>query len=300
MRKANFTILFCACCLTLAGCQSPAGNVTTVNSNMNTVNSFANTSNFNSSNASNVNSNSASTSSAVDAKEPDKYSATVKLMLEALGEQQKASLPAITAVVARSGADRRMEFSLPNGEKIIYLDTAGSNFLILPNRKQYAELTKEAVGFEVRRMLMPEQIVNQVKGMQGVQRVGDETLNGRKVVKYSYAATANTQTRAGDVATESYLLIDSETGLPLRSETVSQAQGGGNVQGYKGMRLVTEMTDIKTEPDMQLVTLPTDYAKIDPEQVKAQASLIFNAVAAIAGQAMQQQSGPVGSASPAK
>ncbi len=286
---------FVASGFVFAGCQPQTGALNATNSNANVSNSMANS--FNS-NTSNTNLN--SSSSAVEAKEPEQYAATVKLTLEALGEQQKASLPAVTALVARNAADRRMEFALPNGEKVVYLDTAGSSYVILPNRRQYAELTKEAIGFEVRKMMMPAQIVNQVKAMQGVQRVGEETVNGRKVVKYSYAATADTQTRAGQVATESFLLIDSETGLPLRSETVSQSQTGGNVQGYKGMKLVTEMTDIKLNPEASLFAVPTEYAKIDPEQVKAQVSLIFNAIAAFAGQAMQQQSVPAATPSPVK
>jgi hypothetical protein len=293
MKQLIFTVTFCAGCIGLSGCGAPAGNVNVANANTNISNSFANTSNI-----SNLNTNSAASTSTIEANEPDRYAATVKLALEALGEQQKATLPTVAAQVARNGEDRRMEFALPNGEKVVYLDTAGMNYLILPNRRQYAELTKESVGFEVRRLLMPEQIVDQVKGLQGVRRVGEETINGRRVVKYAYTATANTQTQAGQVDTESFLLIDAETGLPLRSETVSQAQGGGNVQGYKGMRLVTEMTDIRLDPDPSLFAVPTDYAKIDAEQVKAQAGLIFNAVAALVGQAMQQQQQPAPATSP--
>jgi hypothetical protein len=75
----------------------------------------------------------------------------VKLTLETLGDQ-KASTPPIGAMVARSGADRVMEFTCRTNEKVIYLDKGGMNYVILPNRKQYAELTKEAVGFEVRRL----------------------------------------------------------------------------------------------------------------------------------------------------
>lgn len=285
MQRSFFIILSLCGAAVLSGCQPQTGNTNITSSNANISNSFANSANI-----SNTNTNvSAST---VEASEPNQYQAKVKLTLEALGDQQNAALPAITALVARNNADRRMEFALPTGEKVIYLDTAGSNYVILPNRKQYAELTKESLGFEVRRLLMPEQIVDQVKGVQGVRFVGEETLNGRQVMKYAYAATANTQTQAGQVATESHLLIDKATGLPLRSETVSQSQSGGNVQGYKGMRLVTEMTDIQTTPDAAMFAVPTDYAKIDPEQVKAQVGLIFNAVAALVGQAMQQQARP--------
>jgi hypothetical protein len=60
-----------------------------------------------------------------------------------------------------------MEFTLPTNEKVAFLDKGGKNYLILPARKQYAELTKEALGFEVRRLLMPEQIVAQAKGLSG-------------------------------------------------------------------------------------------------------------------------------------
>ena len=225
--------------------------------------------------------------SVIESKEPDVYQAMVKLSLEALGEAQKTTLPPITASVARSGADRRMEFTLPNGEKVAYLDKAGTNYLILPNRKQYAELNQESVGFEVRRLLTPDEIVKRVQNVQGVQRVGEEQMNGRTVIKYRYEGVSNTQTQAGQVETESFLIIDKETGLPLRSETVSQSQTGGNVQGYKGLRFVTEMTDIKTTADPSLFAQPTDFTKVEAEQVKAQANLIFQVAAGIIGQAMK-------------
>lgn len=267
-----------------AGCQPPATNSATSN-NSTFVNANANF---------NTNTNVATTSSGttITTSEPNEYQANVKMSLETLGEAQKATMPTLGATVARSGADRVMEFALPTGEKVIYLDKGGMNYVILPNRKQYAELTKEALGFEVRRLLMPEQIVTQVKAIPGVRLVGEENMNGRTVVKYAYSGAANTQTQAGTVATESYVLVDKETGLPVRSETVSQSQSGGNVQGYSGVRVVTEMTDIKTTPDAAMFTLPTDYQKIDAEQVKAQANLIFNAVAAVVGQMMKQASAP--------
>lgn len=281
--------------LAFTGCQPQTGNVNAnmVNTNANVSNSFTNTANTNSANTNTV------SSVTVETKEPEQYSAMVTLKMEATGENQAAQLPAIGANVARNGADRRMEFTLPTGEKIVYLDKNGTNYAIFPNRKQYAELNQESLGFEVRRLLMPEQIVNQVKAMQGVQRVGEENVNGRTVVKYAYSGTANTQTQAGKVDTESFILIDKETGLPLHSETISQSQTGGNVQGYKGFRFVTDMTDIKTTVDPTLFNPPTDFQKIDAEQVKAQANLIFNAVAALIGQAMKQaQPNPSPMASP--
>lgn len=273
----------------MTGCTPPAAN-TALNSGATNLNR----------NSVNTNSNTTSSSStlAITTSEPEQYQANVKLTLETLGEAQKASLPPLGAVVARSGADRVMEFALPTGEKVIYLDKGGMNYIILPNRKQYAELTKEALGFEVRRLLMPDQIVNQVKAIPGVRLVGEETANGRPVVKYAYSGAANTQTQAGTVATESYVLVDKETSLPVRSETVSQSQGGANVQGISGLRMVTEMTDIKTTPDASIFTVPSEFQKVDSEQVKAQANLIFSAVAALIGQVVKQAQAPATATSP--
>ena len=272
--------------LVSAGCQPPANTNTTANTTI--VNTNTNV---------NSNANTTVSTTAITTSEPDQYQANVRLTLETLGDQ-KASTPPLGAMVAKSGADRVMEFTVPGtNEKVIYLEKGGMNYVILPNRKQYAELTKEAVGFEVRRLLMPEQIVQQVKAIPGMRLVGEETANGRTVVKYAYSGTANTGTQAGTVGTESYVLVDKETSLPVRSETVSQSQSGGNVQGVNGLRMVTEMTDIKTTPDASIFTLPSEFQKIDSEQVKAQVNLVFSAVAAIVGQAMKQAQAPAPSPS---
>src|SRR3954452_21267470 len=206
MRELGIYTAFLATVLSY-GCGAPTGNanLAAVNTNVGVANSMSNS-----------NLNAISTSGAtVDTSEPEQYQATVKLSFQTLGSgQQQASLPNIGANVARQGDDRVMEFTVAN-EKVIFLDKGWINYLILPNRKQYAELTKEALGFEVRRMMMPEQIVQQAKTVPGMKLVGEETQNGRQVVKYAYQAQANTNTNVGTVSTESYMIVDKETGLPL-------------------------------------------------------------------------------------
>jgi hypothetical protein len=281
MSKIRFYLMVVAAASSVftGACGAPAGNGNLAASNGNAARDTI----------ANANANVAGPGSAVDAREPSEYQATVKLSLQTMGSgQQQVNTPPIGARVARSGNDRVMEFNLPTNEKVIFLDKGGTNYMILPNRRQYAELTKEALGFEVRRMMMPDQMVNQAKSVPGMKLVGEEMVNGRQATKFSYAAVANTNTAAGTVATDSYMLIDKETGLPLRTETISQSQSGANVQGVSGVRVITEMTDITTTPDKTMFDLPTDYQKIDPETVKANVSLIFNAVAALIGQAMTQ------------
>jgi hypothetical protein len=249
-------------------------------------------SNVNASNLANTNTNVSNTSTSTvtvsEAAEPTEYQANVTVKLEALGEQQKATMPTLNAKVARKGNDRWMEFRMPAGGRVVYLDKAGTNYLILPDMKQYAELNQDSLGFEVRRMMMPGEIVQQVKTVPGVTRVGEEKYNGRDVIKYRYGAVTDTATQAGQVATESFLYVDKQTGLPLHSETVSQSKSGGNVNGYSGLMIVTEITDINTTTSPDMFAEPTGFQKVENEQIRAQVNMIFNAMAQALAQMINQ------------
>lgn len=265
-------------------CQAPATNGTANTTLVNTsANSIANTVNTATTAANSV--LNVPTGAAIDAKEPEKYQATVLLKLETAGAQNNSPFPPIKAEVARSGNDRRMEFKMPTGETVIYLDKGGRQLLLSPQRKQYAELNKDSVGFEVRRLLMPEQIVNQLKNMKGVEQVGEEKIDGRDAIKYRYAATTNTQSQAGKVNTESFIFVDKETGLPLRSFTNAAAQG--NVQGVNAVNLVTEINNIRTDVDPNLFNELTDLTKVEPEQIRSQINAIFSVAAAVIGNMMK-------------
>ena len=270
-----------------AACQPPTTNVNvTTNTNVNSTANF-NSLNANApmSNANLANAGAMGNSAAViETKEPEQYQAVVTMKVAAAGASNMAS-PPIKANVARMGGDRRMEFNLPNGEKLVYLDVAGKQFVISPNRKQYAELNKESIGVDPRSFLMPEQIVKRVQAMKGVERVGEEKVGDRDAIKYQYGAKTDTQSKAGTVDTDSYILVDKETGLPLRSVTNSMSENG-SVQGIKGISVVTEMTDIKTTADAALFAEPTDYKKVAPEEIRGQINMVFSAAAAMLGQLM--------------
>ena len=138
---------------------------------------------------------------------------------------------------------------------------------------------------------MPEQIVASVKNVQGVQRVGEEKVDGRDAIRYNYGATTNTGTQAGQVQTESYILVDKETGLPLRSETNSMAQTG-SVQGVKGIALITELNNIRTVADANLFAEPTDYKQVEPQQIRQQLNTAMSVALALLGQFMKTTAPP--------
>ncbi len=265
------------------GCQQP-----TVNTNTNVNTSLDNTTNMNSMNMNANSANMNSGSSMSEVKEPEKYQAKINLSLQAENSAgQNSVLPSLGALVARDGGNRRMEFMIPpNNEKVIYLEANGKNLVILPGRKQYAELNEQSTGFNVRSLMMPDQIVKQLQNMRGVKLAGEETVDGRTVVKYTFQSNTDTKSQAGNVATESYFLIDKETGLPVRSETVSESQNG-NVQGFKGFKVVTQMSDIKTDPSADLFAEPTGFEKVDEAQIRGQVNLVFSVLTNVLTQALQ-------------
>jgi hypothetical protein len=217
--------------------------------------------------------------SALAAREPDRYKATLVLTAETEGGEKTVGIPTLSAEVGRNGADRRLAFKLPDGSDLIYLDHGGVPYAIAPGRKQYAELTPAATGFQLQKLMTPGQIIAQLDRLRGLEAAGEDTVNGRRALKYRYAKAANTNTSAGTVTTESFIFIDKETGLPLRAEIFGEATG--QVQGVKGLKIVAEMRDITTDVDPTLFEVPAGLNKVPEEQVRAQVNALVGAINAV-------------------
>ena len=230
-------------------------------------------------NATGANINAATAPSTIAAREPETYRATIVFSAETEGGDKAVGIPKLSAEVARSGNDRRLSFKLPDGSDLVYLEKAGVQYGIAPARRQYAELTPEATGFQLHRLMTPGQIVSHLDRLKGIELVGEEQLAGRTAVKYRYARTAQTQTSAGEVKTESFIFIDKDTGLPLRAELYSEATG--NVQGVKGANVVAEMQNITTNVDPSLFEIPTGFNKVPEAQVRAQVDAVANTLLAV-------------------
>ena len=235
--------------------------------------------NVNANVAANANINANTAPSTIAAREPDSYKATIVFTAETEGGDKAIGIPTLSADVAKNGSDRRLSFKLPDGSDLIYLEHAGVQYGIAPARKQYAELTPEATGFQIHKLMTPGQLVAYLDRLQGIEFVGEEQQAGRTALKYRYAKTAQTQTSAGEVHTESFIYVDKDTGLPLRAELFSEASG--NVQGVKGAKVVAEMRDIQTNPDPSLFEIPAGMNKVPEAQVRAQVNAVTNTVAAV-------------------
>lgn len=229
----------------------------------------------------NINATSASTDRgpAINTREPDKYSATLAFSLETEGGDKAIGIPSLAVQVARNGDDRRVEFKLPDGSPFIYLDHKNRHYVILPARKQFAELTQEATGVQFYKLITPGQLVEDLKNIRGVQRVGEGPMDGRSADKYRYSAATNTNTQAGEVKAEAFVYVDKETGLPLRAEML--AESSGDVKGVKAARVVAEMHDIKTDVADTLFEPPNGFEQVAPDKVRQQIDALTSAVAAI-------------------
>ncbi|HEV2800705.1 MAG TPA: hypothetical protein VGW12_09420 [Pyrinomonadaceae bacterium] len=253
----NSTLFLLALALAAgAACQAPpATNTSTANTNAANSNAVATPSPV--------------SAASIETREPEEYKATLVFTGTAEGQTKGIQLP---IEVARSGDNRRYAFNnVPVLGQVIFLDRADKRYLIMPGRKQYAEITPELIGFDVR-SLTPGQMVVVLQNQRGVERVGEEQRDGRTVVKYRHAATAKTASAAGDVATESFIYVDKETGLPLHADLTGQATG--NVQGVSRASLVADMRDIQTTVDPALFELPTGLTKLSEQEIKQQVSQI--------------------------
>jgi hypothetical protein len=269
VRDFLVTVSFCALLLSSA-CQRAAVSETNTNVNLNT--------NANTAAAANANLTTAPLAT-LAAREPDKYRATLVFSAETEGGEKTIGIPTLSAQVARSGEDRRLQFKLPDGSDLIYIEHGGVPTVIAPARKQYAELTPEATGFQIHKLMTPGQLVAYLDRLKGIESAGEETINGRTALKYRYARTANTNTSAGQVSTESFVYIDKDTGLPLRAELFSEASG--NVEGVKAAKVVAEMRDISTDVDPTLFEVPAGMNKVPPQQVRQQIDSVTNTITAV-------------------
>ena len=293
-RSRLFTIMLVLALMLLTGACQPANTNSNANVNTNTPPANSNAG------LANANTNSADRGTVINAREPEKYSATLQFNIETEGGDKVVGVPSLSLQVARSGDDRRVEFKLPDGSPLIYLDHNNRHYVVAPGRKQYAELTKEATGVQLQKLMTPGHLVEDLKDLKGVERLGEGPMNGRMAEKYRYSASTNTNTKAGEVKAEAFVYVDKETGLPLRAELI--AESSGDVKGVKAARVVAEMRDIKTEIAATMFEVPAGYAQVAPEKVRQQIDALTNAVAAIlkammSGQGSQSDASPSPTAS---
>jgi hypothetical protein len=258
-----------------------------------TPQSNSNTSaNANSNVSTTANANTSTTaSSPFSMTEPERYSLKMTISGSGAASNRQANMQTQEIEFARMSANRRWAINIAPLGQIIYLEKPGLKYLILPSRKQYVELTPDAVSFPIGSVLTPSAMIERLKS-QPHENLGVETVNGRGATKYRFAGSAQTGTQVGTVNADSLVYVDQETGLPLRADLFFSGANNANA------RAVIETRDIQLNPDPTVFEVPEGYNKVTAEELKQQVQSFVAFVRAIAPM-LQQGAPPAGVPPPA-
>jgi hypothetical protein len=205
--------------------------------------------------------------SSIEVKEPERYSVAMTVSAQQTASDVPAPMLTQQLTLSRFDVDRRWTFTFPAPlGQVAYLEKSGLKYVILFDRKQYAEITSDALSIPVATLLSPRSISERLKSNQ-YEKLGLEPVNGRTAVKYRIAPAADSPTR-----TDGVVLVDQETGLPLRSEL--NKTGAGNTTS----RVVVELRDVRLSPDRAQFDVPAGMRKISQQEAKPQLEAVANAL----------------------
>jgi len=197
--------------------------------------------------------------SGVVIREPERYGAAITISAQDIAGGAPASMATQQFGFAKLGADRRWAFNLPEPlGQVAYLEKSGLKYLVLFDRKQYMELTPDMLPFSMT-AFSPGAIAERLRPRMRFEKSDAEPLNGRTVLKYRLSASTDASTES-----DGAIFVDSETGLPLRSDFNTTPQTGART------RVIVEARDLQLNPDRALFDVPPGMKKITTQDAKQQ------------------------------
>ncbi|MFY9555950.1 MAG: hypothetical protein WAV47_14670 [Blastocatellia bacterium] len=208
-----------------------------------------------------ANANSASSvtvpAAAVEITEPDRYSSAITISAQAASDTP-TSMVTQQFNFARFDADRRWDFVLPEPiGQTTYLEKSGLRYLVFLERKQYVELSEDALGFQPATTLTAGAMAEHLKERVRYEQLGVELVNGRPAIKYRLAASGDASNQV-----DGAIFVDQEIRLPLRAEVNVSAQGGAK------SRVIFEVRDVRLNPDRAQFDVPGGMKKVTPQEAK--------------------------------
>ena len=226
-----------------------------------------------------------SQSATIDIKEPERYSVAMTISIQETASEAPAPMLTQQLALTKLGADRRWAFVFPAPlGQIVYLEKSGLKYLVLFERKQYVELTPDAFGFELGKVLTPNSIAERLRPHQ-YENLGLEPVNGRTAIKYRLTAAGGASAQ-----TDGVIFVDQETGLPLRSELNAAAPSGTK------SRMIVEARDVQLNPDRAQFDVPAGMKKVTQQEARQQIESFANALRSFADIISGTQSAPVAKA----
>ena len=201
-------------------------------------------------------------------KEPEHYQA-LRVITSSTGVEANgpgvADASSSQTFIARDGERRREDYETPAGTKISFLQLANGTYVLLPEKKMYAEWKPDTGGTGEGRTasvppdFSPDKLLNEARPEAHYEKLGAETVGGRESMKYRVTLRGKTGA-AKETTTESLIWVDETLGMPIKSEMTLT----------DGARVTMELRDIKETVDASLFELPQDYRKVEEREIFAQ------------------------------
>jgi outer membrane lipoprotein-sorting protein len=203
-------------------------------------------------------------------KEPERYQA-LRIITSSVGGETNGQVSSIDApgnqtFIARDGDRRRADYETTAGTKISLLQLPGGTYVLLPEKKLYAEWNPDAGGAggdghkeSSAPAISPDKLLNEARPEAHYEKLGAETVNGRATMKYRVTLKGK-MGAAKETAMESLIWVDESLGMPIKSEMTSAG----------GARFTMELRDIRETVDAGALDLPQDYKKVEAREIFAQ------------------------------
>lgn len=196
-------------------------------------------------------------------KEPEKYQA--RLVFAFKFDDAAANYIEQTTFVARDGLNRRLDFENADGRQVSQIETAdGKRFLLLPQRKIYAETGAAASGNSVAGAPEEYSLAHLLYAKPPdakFQKIGEEEIGGKKLTKY--LVDFGTVRESENSQTETAIWIDEQLGLPVKTEITAFAD-----KKPSGAKSVAELRDFKTDVQPQLFAVPADFRLVSLKEIQ--------------------------------
>ena len=185
-------------------------------------------------------------------KEPDRYRAvrTITITTPAGATRVTKSL------IARDGELRRYE-SGATDEEVVYLDLPEGHFVLLPREKMYADLVlDDDASSNEEEDTTPEALLHSDVTSTSYQRIGPETIGGRRATKYR--AAVNNSSSGNVSVSEALIWVDDVLQMPIRSEMTSP----------DGSKVTMELSDLSLDVDKTIFQIPSDYKHVSHKEAQ--------------------------------
>lgn len=136
-------------------------------------------------------------------------------------------------------------------------------FVLLPQEKLYADLNETSGDDKLSKLekdsesIHSNYLLHEGHFSPRYEKLGAETINGRQTMKYRVTSSLSTNAKTGN---ERIIWVDEVLDMPVKTELVQR-------EGIRSSKVLTQLTEIRTEVDATQFKIPGDYRRVKAAQI---------------------------------